>query len=419
MMVDISSCTRESGADDLDKEATLIEEVFQPLPFQVGRDDSPRLIILGFLQGKFTHGYTGRDYWITDVEANGCGVRAVMIAPSPISGAVSRGRAVRRTVDEFISAFLSEEPATGRPPATPARHTAAAGGGTPTAQLTLAGSSLDVSRRPLGKALRLWPRWAQTAPSLANPATAAIDDLAELLGPLMGREVRGRTAVISALAKVDGQLSFEARRKASLRTVVETKRSRPRIGDEGDATDSGDSEGDDPPERQTRHQNATPTRTTLPPADDDSDDGAQERPTLPPRRGRQVTFPAEELRQLTPSGVPPLAAARLFFKVRELAEAASFVLPDDLDEPSERSAYEESAGRAFQRLRELIGRGRTKGLATSTRCVRYGNASWMLSALEEHETTVARPVEKPATLNYSQGHRKYPSTGKEAAEKKP
>ncbi|KAL1514741.1 hypothetical protein AB1Y20_003828 [Prymnesium parvum] len=62
---------------------------------------------------------------------------------------------------------------------------------------------------------------------------------------------------------------------------------------------------------------------------DDSDDGAPERPTRRPRRGRQVAFPAEELRQLTPSGVAPLAVARLFFKVRELAEAASFALPDE------------------------------------------------------------------------------------------
>ncbi|KAL1522826.1 hypothetical protein AB1Y20_017795 [Prymnesium parvum] len=55
-----------SGADDMEDDET--EETFQPLPFQGGREDSPRLIILGFLQGKFTHGYTKRDYWVTDVD---------------------------------------------------------------------------------------------------------------------------------------------------------------------------------------------------------------------------------------------------------------------------------------------------------------------------------------------------------------
>ncbi|KAL1528495.1 hypothetical protein AB1Y20_009838 [Prymnesium parvum] len=123
-----------SGADDPDEEETLVEEVFQPLPFQGGRDDSPRLIILGFLQGKFTHGYTKRDYWVTDIEANDYGVRAVTIAPSP-RGAISQGRAVRRTVEEFISAFLSPEPAPTRSPAAPARPAAATETGTPGGQL--------------------------------------------------------------------------------------------------------------------------------------------------------------------------------------------------------------------------------------------------------------------------------------------
>ncbi|KAL1504542.1 hypothetical protein AB1Y20_010943 [Prymnesium parvum] len=207
-----------SGADDLDDEAVLVEETFQPLPFQTGRDDSPRLIILGLLQGKFKHTHTGRDYWVTDIDANDFGVRAVMLATSP-SGALSRGRAVRRTIDEFISAFLAREPAPARSPPAP-RTTAAAGGETTPARLALTSASLDVSRRPVGKALRLWPHWRRTAPSLADPATAGIDDLAELLSPLMGREVRGRTSVISAMAKVDGQLSFEARRRTSLRTVI-------------------------------------------------------------------------------------------------------------------------------------------------------------------------------------------------------
>ncbi|KAL1530303.1 hypothetical protein AB1Y20_001213 [Prymnesium parvum] len=221
------------------------EETFQPLPFQEGREDSPRLIILGFriptrgthfssvfehlkkniilgfLQGKFTHGYTKRDYWVTDVDANDYGVRAVTIAPSP-SGAISQGRAVRRTVEEFISAFLSQEPTPTRSPATPITRTQtpAAGGGAAAPRLALTVASLDVSQRPIAKALRLWPHWQRTAPSLATSTMAAIDDLAVLLGPLMGRAVRGRAAVISALAKVDGQLSFEPRRKSSLRTAV-------------------------------------------------------------------------------------------------------------------------------------------------------------------------------------------------------
>ncbi|KAL1503050.1 hypothetical protein AB1Y20_011117 [Prymnesium parvum] len=156
-----------SGADDQDNEETLVEEVFQPLPFTGGRAESPRLIILGLLQGKFRHTHTGRDYWITDIEANDYGVRAVTLATSP-SGALSRGRAVRRTVDEFISAFLAGEPAPARSP--PAARTApAAGGATTPARLTLASASLDVSRRPIGKALRLWPHWQLTAPSLADP----------------------------------------------------------------------------------------------------------------------------------------------------------------------------------------------------------------------------------------------------------
>ncbi|KAL1530438.1 hypothetical protein AB1Y20_001343 [Prymnesium parvum] len=45
-----------SGADEPDDDEG--EEFFQPLPFQGGRGDSPRLIILGLWQGKFTHGYT-------------------------------------------------------------------------------------------------------------------------------------------------------------------------------------------------------------------------------------------------------------------------------------------------------------------------------------------------------------------------
>ncbi|KAL1519650.1 hypothetical protein AB1Y20_023161 [Prymnesium parvum] len=391
-----------SGADDVEDDE--VEEVFQPFPFQDGRDDSPRLIILGFLQGKFRHGYTERDYWVTDVEANEYGVRAVMIASSP-SGALSHRRAVRRTVDEFISAFLTTTPTPARSPAHAARQPAATEQATPVPRLAIVTASLDVSRRPVGKALRLWPRWQHTAPSLADPSTAAVDDLAELLGPLMGREVRGRTAVLSALAKVDGQLSFETRRKTSLRTVIRDlgdvaltvaevgalfrdhlcpggtpggtpagtpRRPTPRparaarrtdtsgedllgrlgSGDEGDATDSGDSEDDEQEVPRTRGH-TTPTRAAPQPADEDSDDGEHEPPARRQRRGRQVAFPAEELAQLTPSGVAPLEVARLFFKVRELAEAASFVLPEDLDEPSERLAYEERAGRAFQRLREM------------------------------------------------------------------
>ncbi|KAL1518781.1 hypothetical protein AB1Y20_003065 [Prymnesium parvum] len=210
-----AATVQDDGTEDDDD----VEEVFQPLPFEGGRADSPRLIILGFLQGKFTHTYTGRDYWVTGVESNEFGVRAVMIAPSP-SGAISRGRAVRRTVDEFISAFLADNQTPARSPAPAARSPATTGRDTPAPPLALVTTSLDVSRRPLGKALRLWPHWLRTAPSLATPAAAAIDDLAELLGPLMGRPVQGRTAVLSALAKVDGILSFERRRKTSLRTVV-------------------------------------------------------------------------------------------------------------------------------------------------------------------------------------------------------
>ncbi|KAL1529184.1 hypothetical protein AB1Y20_000143 [Prymnesium parvum] len=154
-----------NGADDLDE--VLVEEEFQRSPFQGGREDSPRLIILGFLQGRFTHGYTGRDYWVTDVEANDCGVRTVTIAPSP-SGAISQGRAVRRSVDEFISAFLSTETTPVRPPAPATR---AAGSGNPVPQLALTVATLDVSQRPIAKALRLWPRWQTTAPSLATSYT--------------------------------------------------------------------------------------------------------------------------------------------------------------------------------------------------------------------------------------------------------
>ncbi|KAL1507739.1 hypothetical protein AB1Y20_007351 [Prymnesium parvum] len=153
-----------SCADDM--EVGLTEEVFQALPFEGGRGDSARLIILGFLQGKFTHGYTGRDYWVTDVEANDYGVRAVTIAPSP-SGAISQGRAVRRTVDEFISAFLSHDATPVRSPA-PAARTAAAGGRNPGPQLALTVATLDVSRRPIAKALRLWPHWQTTAPSYSQ-----------------------------------------------------------------------------------------------------------------------------------------------------------------------------------------------------------------------------------------------------------
>jgi len=55
-----ASASIAEDADDDD-----IDEFFQTLPFQGGREDSPRLIILGLLQGKFTHTYTGRDYWVT------------------------------------------------------------------------------------------------------------------------------------------------------------------------------------------------------------------------------------------------------------------------------------------------------------------------------------------------------------------
>ncbi|KAL1504583.1 hypothetical protein AB1Y20_008368 [Prymnesium parvum] len=388
-----------SGEDE--PEEVVEEEFFQALPFHGGRATSPRLIILGLLHGKFTHTHTGRDYWVTEVEANDYGVRAVVLSPSPAGGAISRARAVRRTVDEFISAFLTPDPAPARSPARQPRQTTSDGAMTPVPQLATTVASLDVSQRPIGKALRLWPRWQQVAPSLANPAAAAVDDLAELLGPLMGRAVQGRMAVISALAKVDGQLSFERRRKASLRTAVRdlgdedltvadvgtlfrdhlcpggTPAGTPRrsaarqareprsaeaqgedllgrlgSGDEGDATDSGDSEGEEPEARPTR-RNATPTRAAQRHADTEDEDGSHEPPARRQRGGRQVVFPAAELSQLTPPGVAPLAVARLFFKVRELAEAPSFVLPDDLDEPSERSAYEERAGRAFQRLREM------------------------------------------------------------------
>ncbi|KAL1511570.1 hypothetical protein AB1Y20_006364 [Prymnesium parvum] len=62
--------TTGSADDGEDDEAA---RTFQPLPFEGGREDSPRLIILGLLQGKFTHTYTQRDYWVTEVESNDCG----------------------------------------------------------------------------------------------------------------------------------------------------------------------------------------------------------------------------------------------------------------------------------------------------------------------------------------------------------
>lgn len=124
------------------------------------------------------------------------------------------------------------------------------------------------------------------------------------------------------------------------------------LGDCSDGSETSDSD-----ERTTPPRVRKPSlrRGKRPLSDTEPDSDREGECATKGARRVRLLAPEVELKAITPASMRAVEAMKIFFKPKEIQEAASFIIPGDVDNEDEQEAYRQRAGRALARLKESCG----------------------------------------------------------------